>query len=154
MATHTYKAEQFLPITISEAWTFFSSPDNLPLITPPELQLQMITKDIKEIYDGLEIEYRVKPLFGIALKWKSLIQNVQAPSEFTDLQLKGPYSLWQHRHQLIPHEKGVLIVDTVLYKLPFGFIGELLHQLIIKSKIDRIFSFRREVLEHKFVNNV
>jgi ligand-binding SRPBCC domain-containing protein len=37
---HQFKAEQFLPITKEKAWDFFSSPKNLSVITPPEMDFK------------------------------------------------------------------------------------------------------------------
>ena len=37
MAKHVLERTQFLPITLEEAWTFFSTPRNLALITPPDM---------------------------------------------------------------------------------------------------------------------
>ena len=66
---HKYRTEQFLPISIGEAWEFFSSPKNLALITPPELDFK-IHSEVQEIgiFEGQQIDYTVKPLF--CTKWK------------------------------------------------------------------------------------
>ncbi len=45
---HEYKVEQQLPISLEKAWEFFSSPANLSLITPPEMEFKILTKDLKK----------------------------------------------------------------------------------------------------------
>jgi ligand-binding SRPBCC domain-containing protein len=40
MAQHVLERSQFLPITLNDAWEFFSSPRNLARITPPEIGLR------------------------------------------------------------------------------------------------------------------
>ena len=47
MYFHSIKSTQHLPITLEEAWGFFSSPYNLPKITPPEMGF-IITSDKKD----------------------------------------------------------------------------------------------------------
>ena len=37
MTTHLLEREQWLPISIGEAWSFFSSPLNLAKITPDDM---------------------------------------------------------------------------------------------------------------------
>ena len=49
MTLHTLEQEQHLPITMEEAWDFFSSPGNLNEITPAE-QRRMFEK-VKPVYD-------------------------------------------------------------------------------------------------------
>ena len=151
MKTYYYKAEQFLSTDIQTAWDFFSSAKNLAVITPPELDFRILTNlEDKEIYEGMIIDYTVKPLFGIPLHWKTEIQKINKPAMFVDNQVKGPYKLWEHIHTFMEKDNGVLMHDIVKYQIPFGFLGTLAHFLIIRKKIEHIFSFRKEILEKFF----
>ena len=69
---------------------------------------------------------------------------------FVDNQLKGPYKLWEHTHTFTEKEDGVLMHDIVKYQIPFGFLGTIAHSLIIRKKLEHIFSFRKEILEKIF----
>ena len=76
-------------------------------------------------------------------KWTSLITNWKPKKEFADIQIKGPYSKWYHRHLFKPLAKGVLLKDKVVYRLPFSkFGGNALHWFIRKD-IEAIFNYRR-----------
>lgn len=148
---YTFKSEQFLKTDIATAWDFFSSAKNLARITPPEMAFKIHTQlDDKEVYEGLIIDYTVRPLLGIPLKWQTEICQVNKPILFTDRQLKGPYSLWEHTHKFIEKDNGVLMQDEVKYELPLGLIGELAHNFIVKEKIKSIFKFREEALNELF----
>lgn len=149
---YCYSTEQFLPIDIGTAWDFFSSAKNLALITPPELDFKVLSQlDDREIYEGMLIDYKVRPLWGIRLHWRTEISKVDRRVSFTDRQLKGPYSLWVHTHIFIPQENGVLMKDEVKYKLPLGIIGRILHTLVVRKKVAAIFTYRRAVLKKMFV---
>lgn len=153
MKTFDLHAEQWLPITVKEAWTFFSSPKNLSVITPPDLGFTIISTDLAaEIHTGMLIKYRVKPLFGIGVTWITEITDVNSPTSFIDKQLKGPYSLWEHRHKFIEKDGGTLVVDHVRYALPFGVLGSLAHGLLVKKRLSDIFDFRRTTLERLYLN--
>lgn len=154
MSTFYYKNEQFLPVDINTAWDFFSSAKNLALITPPELDFKILTKlNGQEIYEGMLINYTVKPLLGIPLRWETEICKVEKPLFFTDRQLKGPYKLWEHTHSYVEMDNGVLMKDEVKYQLPLGFLGDIAHSIIVKKKVEDIFSFRKQVLETMFKSN-
>lgn len=149
-----YKTEQLLPIDIKSAWSFFSSPANLILITPGELDFKILTPlNEDEIYEGMVIDYKVKPLFGIPVRWKTEICELNKPFSFTDRQLKGPYRIWEHRHAFIEKDNGVLVKDKVNYQLPFGVIGSLTHLLLVRKKIETIFNYRRQMLHKIFVTH-
>ena len=151
MNIYYYKTKQFLPTDINTAWNFFSSAKNLARITPPELDFKILTElDDKDIYEGMLIEYIVRPLFGILLHWQTEIWKIKKPEMFVDRQLKGPYEIWEHTHEFIEQEKGILMKDSVKYQLPFGIIGKMAHSLIVKQKIERIFNYRKEILQKIF----
>ncbi len=151
METYFYNTEQFLPINIKKAWDFFSDAENLAVITPPALGFKILTpvKD-KAIYEGMLIDYKVSPLFNIPMNWQTEISKVDEPYSFTDRQLKGPYKLWEHTHQFFEKEKGILMKDRVKYQLPYGIIGELTHSILVRDKIENIFTYRKQVLNQIF----
>ena len=150
---HRLYREQQLNCDIETAWKFFSSANNLAVITPKDMNFTVLTKlQNDEIYKGMLIDYTVSPDFKIPMKWQTQITQVDFQKSFTDFQQKGPYKLWNHYHEFIPNENGVLIKDTVSYELPMGFLGEIAHKLFVKSKRKSIFDFRHEVLEVMFNN--
>ncbi|MCX6186222.1 MAG: SRPBCC family protein [Bacteroidetes bacterium] len=147
-----FKTEQFLPIDKKTAWAFFSSPKNLSTITPPELDFKILTTLTNdEIYEGMKIDYTVKPLFGMRLKWQTKICKVQNQNYFTDIQTIGPYKTWEHKHTFVELNNGVLMTDVVNYELPLGFIGKLVEEILVRKKIDSIFNYRRDILSKLFV---
>ena len=84
---------------------------------------------------------------------KSLILsevNVKELEYFVDEQRIGPYAMWHHQHKIEPIEGGVLMNDTIHYKIPFGFLGQLANFLFIRKQLEGIFSYREQKLESIF----
>jgi len=151
MSTYYYKSVQWLPVDIREAWLFFSSAKNLEKITPPDMKFKIRTAlEDREIYKGMLIRYTVSPLLGIPVSWQTEITEVDPPFRFTDSQLKGPFALWEHTHSFTAKNNGTLMEDIVKYRLPFGVLGKLTHQLVVKRRIKSIFDYRKQVLEDLF----
>lgn len=145
------KRQQQLNCTIEQAWAFFSSPHNLSTITPKNVGFKVLDKSLpKEIHQGLTINYLINPIFNFPIKWQTIITQVDFQKSFTDFQQKGPYKLWNHYHEFIINDKGILMRDTVDYQMPFGILGTLAHQLFIKRKLESIFNYRQTVLERLF----
>lgn len=140
--------EQFLPVTPDKAWDFFSLPANLERITPPEVKFKTITchEEGIRLHDGMRIRYKLRPLFGVPFVWETEIRDVQWLSSFMDKQLKGPYAFWEHSHIFTPVEGGVKMTDTVRYALPLGWIGLLLHALVVRRRLNKIFVYRKEAV--------
>ncbi len=137
--------------SIEEAWSFFSDPSNLARITPKEMGFEILSEKSKNgIYPGQLIYYSVKPLLGIKMSWVTEITAVREGQYFIDYQYSGPYRLWHHEHRFYPDGDGIRMEDTIHYSIPLGFLGSLMNRLLISKKIDRIFDYRRGVLDKLF----
>jgi ligand-binding SRPBCC domain-containing protein len=146
MGLHTLHTKQKLPISLSEAWGFFANPKNLKVITPDYMGFHIQSGADRPMFAGQIIEYIVTPLFGIKTKWVTEITHSVYQEYFVDEQRFGPYSLWHHKHFLKEIDGGVEMEDLLHYKLPFGFLGELAHPLLVKPKLDEIFEYRKNKL--------
>ena len=78
MKLHRLHTVPRLPITMDEAWAFFSHPKNLPLITPPPLDFQM-TNDVPEVmHTGTIITYTIRSMFGLRVRWTTEITHADS----------------------------------------------------------------------------
>ena len=150
MKIYQKKSFQKLPLSIKETWDFFSDPKNLKTITPDYMGFEIIDGDDKKIFPGQIIQYNVTPLFGIPIKWVTEITSVINEKYFVDEQRFGPYSLWHHKHFIKEIKGGVEMEDVVHYKLPFGILGQIVHPIIVKPKLDEIFNYRYNKLIELF----
>ena len=138
---------QTLPASIESAWMFFSSPHNLPLITPPWLNLKITSKVPHTIDPGMRISYRITPFFGIPVTWISEITHVEPPVAFIDEQSRGPYRIWRHEHHFRKVGGGVEVRDRITYALNFGVLGRFTHAVLVRRRLETIFDYRRQALE-------
>ena len=144
---YNLETKQTLPISLREAWNFFSSPKNLQKITPPHMGFQIISKHHGDkMYAGQIIEYKVRPLFGVPLYWMTEITHVEDQKYFVDEQRFGPYSLWHHQHHFKEVAAGVEMTDIVHYKLPFWFLGDIAQGLFVKKQLEGIFKYRYDAV--------
>jgi ligand-binding SRPBCC domain-containing protein len=148
---YSLKKIQQIPVSMEEAWDFFSKPDNLKEITPAKLGFEIISKHHgNRLYAGQIIEYRVRPVLGIPLYWMTEITHVQEQQYFIDEQRFGPYSLWHHQHHFKAVDGGIEMTDIVHYKLPLWIIGDFANLIMVKSQLEEIFDFRFEAVEIRF----
>jgi ligand-binding SRPBCC domain-containing protein len=145
------KTIQKIPVSLQEAWDFFSKPKNLSEITPKELDFNIISLyHGEEMYPGQIIEYKVKPLLGIPVYWMTEITHVEKERYFVDEQRFGPYSLWHHQHHFKAIPGGVEMTDIVHYKIPFGFLGDIAQWLFVKKNLQQIFTYRELAVAQRF----
>jgi ligand-binding SRPBCC domain-containing protein len=146
---YSLEQEQFLPISMEQAWDFFSSPKNLDSITPRDLGFK-ITSNPGPMHEGQIITYKVMIFPGIWVPWVTEIKSVDPGYSFIDEQRFGPYRFWHHRHTFEEVDGGVLMKDLVHYALPLGAGLLPVHRLLVRPKLERIFGYRRQVLQQRF----
>ncbi|WP_299526547.1 SRPBCC family protein [uncultured Lutibacter sp.] len=143
-------SKQKLPISVDQAWDFLSNPKNLKIITPNYMSFDIISGDDKPMFAGQIIQYIVTPVLGIKTNWVTEITQVVDKEYFVDEQRFGPYALWHHKHFIQPIEGGVEMEDIIDYKVPFGFIGRMVHPILVKPKLTEIFNYRTTKLIELF----
>lgn len=150
MSLHRVADVQCLPISVDEAWSFFSNPRNLAVITPPDMAFEILHEIPDEMHPGLIIPYRVRPLFGIPLTWVTEITHVVDRRLFVDEQRFGPYRFWHHQHHFLEVPGGTEMRDIVHYDVGFGPLGDVVNALLVRDRVRGIFEFRRRVLDQRF----
>ena len=62
---------QLIKADLQITWDFFSSPLNLEKITPPDMGFHVKTELPEKMYEGLMIEYTVRPLYSYELDYRN-----------------------------------------------------------------------------------
>ena len=139
------ECEMVAPVAIERAFALFEDPYNLARVTPAWLSFQIATRQRIFMRRGAQIDYTIRWV-GLPLKWRTLITDYDPPHLFVDQQIQGPYRVWRHRHQFRETAAGTVISDRVDYRLPFGFLGDLAHGLIVRRQLIGIFRFRQRAI--------
>jgi ligand-binding SRPBCC domain-containing protein len=135
MSFYQKKQVQHFNSSVEDLWEFISCPKNLKLITPEYMGFDIVSEDLPEkMYEGMIISYQVSPLLGIKTTWVTEITQMENNRYFVDEQRVGPYKLWHHQHFIEATAEGTLMKDIVSYEPPFGILGTLANQIIIKKK--------------------
>ncbi len=131
---------------MERAFAFYGDALNLEPLTPPWLHFQVTNPEGLVLREDALLDYKLR-LHGVPIHWQTLIKTWDAPERFVDIQLKGPYKLWEHTHTFEPDGEGATVIhDRVRYALPFGPFGALAHRLFVRRDLERIFDFRRDAV--------
>jgi uncharacterized protein YbjT (DUF2867 family)/ligand-binding SRPBCC domain-containing protein len=149
MTTHRLVASQTIDRPIDEVFAFFSRPENLGRITPRAMGFEQVSTDL-DMRAGLEIEHRVRPLLGVPVLWRSRIRSYDPPRSFVDVQVRGPYRRWEHRHTFTSVPGGTRIDDEVEYEVPLGPLGAIAHRLVVRDSLLNVFRHRARTIESIF----
>ena len=138
---YVLQREQWIPLPIEVVFAFFADARNLEAITPPWLGFQILSPEPIAMAPGTLIEYQLR-WHRFPIHWVTEIRSWDPPSSFMDVQLRGPYRLWEHIHRFQAVDGGTRMFDVVRYALPFGFLGRIAHTWFVKADLQGIFNFR------------
>ncbi len=141
MECFVLQREQWIPRPIEEVFVFFADARNLEEITPAWLSFRILSPEPIAMRAGTHLLYRLR-WHGFPVRWVTEIQTWNPPTEFIDVQARGPYRLWHHTHRFQPVDGGTLMRDVVRYALPLGPLGRLAHTWLVKSDLKAIFDCR------------
>jgi len=58
--------------------------------------------------------------------------------------------MWHHKHFIKPIANGVEMIDIIDYKIPMGFIGDIMNSLVVRNKLKEIFNYRYKKMEELY----
>jgi NADH dehydrogenase len=149
MTEHRLRATQLVPRPIEEVAPFFADPRNLGRLTPASMGFEFLTADFA-MREGLEVRYRIRPLLGIPATWGTRITESDLPRGFVDIQSRGPYRAWEHRHRFEAVAGGTLVRDDIRFRLPLGPLGALAQWLVVRRELEWIFRYRAAAVRSIF----
>lgn len=154
---------------MEKAFAFFADPRNLPRIMPPAmgaklLNLKLVSPEAGTRTGGLAgtsvvagagtemtLSFLVLPGLPFRGRWVARITECEINHFFADLQLKGPFKAWHHRHEFLPRERdgrlGTLIRDVVEYEVGFGPAGAVADRLFVRRQLRRTFAWRQKAVQ-------
>jgi len=140
MADHVLDARVWVGRARPDVFAFFADPTNLAQLTPPALGLRLLTVT-RTMATGAVLDYRLR-WFGVPLRWRAYVREYDPPFRFLDVQLQGPYARWEHRHRFLEEDGGTIVEDRVVYRLPLGAVGRVLHAGVVGRQLRAAWAYR------------
>jgi ligand-binding SRPBCC domain-containing protein len=142
MPDHILQTRVWLAKPRAEVFAFFADPANLALITPPWLGFRLLGP-APPLAPFAVFDYRIRWL-GLPLRWRAFVREYDPPARFVDVQVRGPYDRWEHRHLFLEDRGGTWMEDRVTYRLPLGPLGRTAHGLLVGRQLAAIWAYRRQ----------
>jgi len=162
------EVEQWVAFPLEPVFLFFTNPENLPRIMPPESRTRIerlslvapvrpgepgtVPNGPRLAGVGSEIvtSFRVRPPLPFRAQWIARITEFEWHRYFADIQEKGPFRSWHHRHEFGPEMRngiaGTMVRDRIEYSIGPGVLGDMAEKLWVGRQLRRTFAQRQKTL--------
>jgi ligand-binding SRPBCC domain-containing protein len=124
---------------------FLGRPANLPQISNPELELEIV-KAPPEVMVGERIEFRIT---AYGFKQRATHEYLTTSDILIlESQIDGPLRAWQHAQKIeIVTSDSCRLIDDIEFQCPGGMLGYLLTESRIKESLEEGMDFRYSTLQ-------
>jgi len=136
--------ESVIRATPERVFAFHEQENALELLLPPWESARVIkSAKISQVGERAIVETWI--LGPITVQWIAEHTLYERPHMFEDVQIKGPFRSWRHRHVIELHQNGATLRDEIDYEPPLGFVGRAFAPLLVERRLRRLFDYRHEV---------
>ena len=136
-----FKNSFVIETDINLVWKFYTNIAHLQIITPKTMALQILKSQNDILQQGTEVWLSAKLV--MKSKWHSKITYLK-PYEYWDEMISGRFKIWKHLHKFNRiDEKKTQVIDEIYFELPYGLIGKLFENYVLKQLRD-IFAYREK----------
>jgi ligand-binding SRPBCC domain-containing protein len=141
MADQILEARLWLARPRPQVFAFFADPAHLVRVSPPSLRVRLLTP-AAPLAAGAVLDFRVAWL-GLPLRWRAYIREFDPPYRFVDVQVRGPWARWEHRHRFLEEDGGTWMEDRVTYRMPLGPLGRAAYAALVHRQLRAAWAFRQ-----------
>src|SRR5262245_11714366 len=113
-----------------EVFAFFADPARTAGLLPSWIR-RTVVGETGTPEAGAVFDYRVVCL-GVPFAWRAFIREFDPPFRFLDVQLRGPFARWEHRHRFMADGGDTLMEDRLVFRLPLGLAGQAAHAVALR----------------------
>jgi ligand-binding SRPBCC domain-containing protein len=85
--------------------------------------------------------------FGVYLTHSSKITQMNKCDSFTDEMINGCFKSFIHHHRFSTQNKKTLMIDDIYYETPFGILGKMFDELLLKRYLTKLIIERNTYLK-------
>ncbi|MCA8997041.1 MAG: SRPBCC family protein [Planctomycetaceae bacterium] len=139
----TYSKSVSLPDPPEAVFAFHEHPEALKRLIPPWEAMSVFETD-NSLAPGSRVILGGS-VMGMPVRWVAEHTEYDPPHLFADRQVSGPFVYWYHRHRIEPDGNGgSILTDEIQYDVPFGRMGRLFGNWLVRRKLEAMFTYRHE----------
>ena len=161
--------EVWVPFPLERVFLFFANPKNLPRIMPPASGARIdalrlgepsrsppsaetdLLRTLAGVGSEIATSFRILPPLPFRARWIARVTEFEWNRYCADIQVKGPFKSWHHRHEFEAEMRdginGTVVRDRIEYEIGFGVVDTVAQKLFVERPMARTFAHRQRILE-------
>lgn len=130
----------WIPAPVEAVFAFHESPGALERLMPPWSKARVLERT-----GGLEVGARVRlriPVGPFGIEWLAVHTGYERNRYFEDIQERGPFRRWHHRHEFAEEDEGTLLTDRIEFSLPLAPVSDWLAGWLVRIQLRLMFAYR------------
>jgi ligand-binding SRPBCC domain-containing protein len=141
MVDHILEQRVVIERARPEVFAFLADPGRASQLLPPWIHVKLLSGAAAPVRAGTVLDYRVQCL-GIPFAWRAFVREFDPPFRFLDVQLRGPFARWEHRHRFLAAGDATVMEDRLVYRLPLGLAGRAVHAAVLGGLLRAAWRYR------------
>lgn len=144
MSREIFRKQSVINAPVDAVFKWHARPGAIERLSPPWDPLKVLYRS-GGIEKGAQVVLLMKA-GPVPYKWHARHTDYRENELFRDEQIRGPFSAWVHTHRFEPASGNQCILEDVIeYRLPLHAVSALAARRMIRSKLQRIFSYRHDI---------
>lgn len=126
-----------------DLWAWHARPGAFERLTPPWERVTVTARTSDAIAEGTEVTLAIRQ-GPLRVRWVARHERVEPGRAFEDVQVRGPFAAWRHRHEFLPHADGAMLADTITLTPPLGPLGAIASPFL-RRIVERMLQYRHDL---------
>jgi len=138
-----FEYTSWIAAPVETVFAFHEQPNALERLTPPWSKLQVLERT-GGIKTGASVRLRI-PFGPFGVEWLAVHTAYEHNRFFEDVQKRGPFRIWRHRHEFAEADDGTFLTDRIEFSLPLAPVSDWLAGWVVRIQLRLMFAYRHGV---------
>ena len=132
-----------LPAPVEKVFHRFTNTEEIIRSIPPFLRFRINRRSALRLNQGFCVEFQIRICY-LPVRCKSYVQSFSINRHFTCVLQNGWLNSWEYDCYFEPLPGNrTRVTECVLYRLPWGWVGNLANRWLIRPCLHRIYTHHR-----------
>lgn len=147
MQTRRFVCRSHIQAPAPTVFRWHTRPGAFERLTPPWEAVEVLQRTGDGIRDGSRVILAVH-VGPLSWRWTAEHRDYRENNQFRDVQLSGPFALWDHTHRVVADGPSAsYLEDDIKYALPFSRHTHWLAGAVVHRKLSRLFAYRHRITQ-------